>query len=81
MFGQSYRGSDEANTPTWLDGATTELKYCMWPRRCHLTNKSLLFKLAYRSRRSYRAGDNYFVNEDRWYNRHDFLMMRLKYEI
>ena len=78
MMGTGYRGSDEMNNATWFERATSELKWCLWPRRCYATNKMLWLKLAYRSRRSFRAGDNYFVNEDRWYSKHEFIMMRLQ---
>lgn len=81
MFGRSYRGSDEMNIPTWLDGATTELKFCLLPRECELSKKSIWLKLAYRSRRRFRSGDTDFITEDRWYNKHEFLIMRLKYGV
>lgn len=81
MFGTSYRGSDEMNEPTWLENATSEIKFCLWPRRCNITGKQLLFKLAYRSRRFFRVEDNQFMREDRWYSKHEFIIMRLKYNI
>ena len=80
-MGTSYRGSDEMNNATWLSNAHTKLKWCIWPRRCYITNKILWLRLAYRSRRSFRIEDNNFIQEDRWYDRNEFIIMRLKYEI
>ena len=81
MFGHSYRSSDEMNFPTWIDRATIELKWCLWPRRCYITGERLWLTKAYKTRRFFRAGDIDMISEDRWYSRYEFLIARLKYGV
>lgn len=78
MFGSGYRSSDDMNFSTWMDRATTEHKLCLWPRHCYQTKKSLWLKYAYRTSNYYRSGDIDFVREDRWYDKHEFLLLTLK---
>ena len=78
MFGSSYRSSDEMNFPTCMDRAVTELKLCLWPRRCYQTNRLLWLEYAYRTRRYYMSADIDSIHEDRWYSKHEFLILRIK---
>ena len=78
MFGTGYRRSDEMNHATWLEHAVIELKLCLWPRRCDVSNKVLWLRFAYRTRRYFRSGDIDFITEDRWYNKDEFLILKLK---
>lgn len=81
MFGRGYVSSDEMNFTTWMERASTELKLCLWPKRCYKTNKLLWLKYAYRTSCYYRAGDIDFIREDRWYSKNEFLVLRLKYGV
>ena len=77
MFGASYRNSDELNDKTWLERATIELKLSIWPRRCCITGRLLMFNYAYRATRCYTGpGDPIYV--DRWYHKDEFLISRLR---
>ena len=59
------------------DKAEFEYKYSFVPRRCHNTQR-LIWGLAVRGRWRLRAGDNVFINDDRWYHRHEAVLMMLK---
>lgn len=80
MFGHQYRGSDENNYPTWFDRSTEVLKWVLWPRRCYETNRLLWLEYAYRSRCHFRSGD-IFTTEDRWFDRNEFLILMLKFNV
>ena len=55
----------------------TELKFVLWPRRCHISGALLWFELAYRQVAMWTGpGDPVF--EYRWYDRDEFLIARLK---
>lgn len=79
MFEYKYRSSDEMNYPTWFKRSTEELKWVLWPRRCYESNRLLWLELAYRSRNHFRSGDTDFITEDRWFGRHEFLIVKIKY--
>lgn len=81
MFGSGYRSSDEMNNATWLSNAESELKFCLLPKKCSATGKTIWLELAYRSRRRFRSGDIDYITEDRWYDKIEFLILRLKYNI
>lgn len=57
--------------------AEFEYKYSFIPRRCRNTQQ-LVWGLAVRGRWRIRAGDNVFINDDRWYHRHEAVIMMLK---
>lgn len=78
MFGVGYRVSDDMNHATWMDGATIKLKWSLWPRKCYSTGKSIWMTLSYRTRRYFRSGDIDFITEDRWYDKHEFLLLKLR---
>ena len=59
------------------DRAEFEYKYSFIPRRCYNTQQ-LVWGLAVRGRWRVRAGDNVFVNDDRWYHRHEAVIMMLR---
>ena len=72
------RMSDEpAGYDPFNDRACFEYKYSFIPRRCHNTQR-LIWGLAVRGRWSVRAGDNVFIDHDRWYHRHEAVIMMLK---
>lgn len=62
----------------WLNAATAEVKFCLRFRRCCHSNKLLWFRFAYKVYRSFRIGDNNFITVERWYDRHEFLILKLK---
>lgn len=69
---------DEAQAyDSFNERARFEYKYSFKPRRCYNTGK-FVWGLAVRGRWTYRAGDITFDNEDRWYHRHEAIIMMLK---
>jgi hypothetical protein len=77
MFGSNYRLSDEENEPTWLRRAYVTLEFCAVPRRCHATGRLLWLRRAVKTTRIY-TGPGEPVEESRWYDQHEFLMIQLK---
>ena len=55
----------------------TVLKWCLLPRRCYATGKWMLFTMAYRVRNIW-TGPGTQVVEDRWYERTEMLVLKLK---
>ena len=54
----------------------TEYRLSVWPRKCNSSNKNIWFKFAYRVRHSlYGTFDRF--DEDRWYDKHEFLKLKL----
>lgn len=70
-------GWDEISENDFLDRAEIKLMWSWLPRRCAITGEWLCFDLCYRARRIY-TGPGEPVVEDRWYEKHNFLMLRLK---
>lgn len=56
---------------------TTELIWCLWPRRCYASNRWLCITLAYRIRNVW-TGPGTPAIEDRWYSREECLILKLK---
>ena len=67
----------EMNTPTFLDGASVELKFTWLPKKCQLTQKWLWLRPAYRAMRVW-TGPGEPVFEYRWFKCYDFLLWRIK---
>jgi hypothetical protein len=70
-------GWDTMTENEFLDQAEVKLMWSWWPRRCAITGELLCFNLAYRAERIW-TGPGEPITEYRWYNRYEFLMMRLK---
>lgn len=71
-------GSDEIAYTTWFDNSVDELKLCLWPRKCHKSKKLLWLTFAYRSRRWHRSGDVHWDTEDLWFDKNEFLILKLQ---
>jgi hypothetical protein len=57
--------------------ANWELKFSLWPRKCKFTGRTLWLRYAYRGRAIWTGpGEN--VVEDKWCDRKEFLILRLK---
>lgn len=55
----------------------TYLKFVIWPRHCSISNKILCLKFVYKQTAMWSGpGDSVF--EDRWYDKNEFLMARIK---
>lgn len=55
----------------------TEYKFVWFPKRCHISNKKLWLKYAYVQTALWTGpGDEIF--ENRWYDKNEFLIARLK---
>lgn len=61
----------------FIQQAEVEYKYSMLPRRCYKTGKKLWLNLAVRARRTW-TGPGTPVTEDRWFDRTEFLIMKIK---
>lgn len=70
-------GEEEMNEATWLAQSTVELLWCIWPRRCHLSNKWMFYTLAYRARITRIVQDNHRRHLDRWYDCKHFIMFQM----
>lgn len=58
----------------------TELKFIVWPRKCHFTGKYLWLKHVYKQTAMFTGpGDPIF--EHRYYDKSEFLLARLKEEL
>lgn len=55
----------------------TEFKFAWFPKRCHISKKPIWLKFAYaQTARWYGPGD--YIDEIRWYDKHEFLIAKLK---
>ena len=57
--------------------STVELKRSWWPRSCYRSKSLLWFCWAYRARRII-TGPGDPIVEDRWYDRNEFLILKLQ---
>lgn len=69
---------DEANNATFLDDSIITEEFSLWPRFCHNTDRLIWFKTGIRARRFYHNFQNKLNAEDRWFDRNEFLMLKLK---
>lgn len=58
-----------------------ELRFCWFNRKCEESGRNLWLKYAYRGRKTFRAGDNYFITNDKWLDKTEFLIKRIKGEV
>ena len=56
---------------------TTKYRLSLLPRRCNSSNQSIWFKFAYRVRHTYHEMHGNSI-EDRWYNKHEYIKLRLQ---
>lgn len=70
-------GWDTEDNEYFLERANVKLMWSWWPRKCAITGEWLCFDLAYRADRTW-TGPGEPITEYRWYNRYEFLIMRLK---
>ena len=61
----------------FLSRADTELKWCLWPRRCAASGKLLWFSQAYRAMYVI-TGPGDPAIWTRWYSRKEMLILKLK---
>lgn len=55
----------------------TQLKFVMWPKKCHFTGKTVWLEHAYKQTAMWN-GPGTPVYEYRWYDKDEFLIQRLK---
>ena len=83
MLGQGYgyqpgaMGVDFEQHDVFYDRAQYEYVWCLWPRRCYLTQKKLWLTWALRGR-SVWTGPGDAVVEDRWFDRDQALIMFMR---
>ena len=70
-------GPDLYDHKRFLDRAETELKWSLWPRRCHVSNTLLFFTPAYRAMYVI-TGPGDPAIWYRWYSRNEMLVLKLK---
>ena len=61
----------------FLSRAFVNLKWSLWPRRCHVSNKSLWFTLAYQAIHVIHGPGEPAVWV-RWYSNEEMLVLKLK---
>ena len=59
------------------DCASFQYAWCLWPRRCYISNKWIFLEIAIRGRQVI-TGPGEPVIEDRWYNKHEGLLKLMK---
>jgi hypothetical protein len=71
---------DDYDDERFLKRAFTNLKWCLWPRRCHVSGRWMWLTLAYKS--------DYIINGPgdaavwtRWYSPTEMLILKLKYNV
>lgn len=57
-----------------------QFKLCILPRRCHYSNKLLMFKRCYKGTAMW-TGPGTPVFEHRWVDKHEWLLQRIKGEL
>jgi hypothetical protein len=55
----------------------TKLEFIFFPRKCFFSNKILWLELAYKQTAIY-SGPGEPIFEDRWYDKNEFLMAKIK---
>ena len=55
-----------------------ELKFAWFPEKCHITEKKIWLKYAYRGTAMYRTGDITFAYEYRWHDKIEHIIWQLK---
>lgn len=80
MFGTSYTGVHRVieNEIDYINFADSKFKRCWLPKKCCVSGKSLWMRKAYKSIRIYRSRDSKIIPEIRWYDRDQFMMLKLK---
>ena len=58
--------------------ATWQYAFAWLPHRCFVTGRWLWLTQALRARAEWRRGDDHFVTEDRWFDRYEALLLKLK---
>lgn len=67
---------NKVHEPRW-NIVTTSVRVCVWPRNCHSSKKNIWIKKAYRVRHSAPRYDMEYYNEDRWYDKHEYIKLKL----
>jgi hypothetical protein len=57
--------------------ASFKYRYCVWPRRCYNTKQWIWLETAMRGRAVWTGPGDHLI-EDRWYHRHEALVMMIK---
>ena len=72
--------SDTTATPMWPDDPVVKLKFCLLPRKCSESGKSLWFKRAYRiKQRYYSKSDNpYEIVYYNWVDKNEYIIWKLR---
>jgi len=61
----------------FMNRARFEYRYCLWPRRCYNTKRWIWLETTMRGRAIWTDPGEPVV-EDRWYHRHEALIMMIK---
>jgi hypothetical protein len=71
---------DEYDDKRFLSQDDTELKWSLWPRRCHISGRWLWLTLAYCARYVITGPGDPCI-WIRWYSREEMLILKLKYGV
>ena len=75
-----YTMPDEYNDKRFLSRADTELKFLLWPRRCHVTGRWMWLTCAYRAMYVI-TGPGDPAIWYRWYSSTEMLILKLKHGV
>jgi hypothetical protein len=56
---------------------TTKYRLSILPRKCCSSKKNIWFKFAYRVRHSLHGSFDPYFDEDRWYDKHEYIKLKL----
>lgn len=71
---------DQYEDERFLKRAFTHMKWCLWPRRCHVTRRWMWLTTAYRADYVI-TGPGEPAVWTRWYSRTEMLILKLKHGI
>jgi len=55
-----------------------KLKFTLLPRRCYITKRIMWLEFAYCITSGYQQGNMNYLYENRWYDKNEYLVARLK---
>lgn len=77
MLGANYGAQQEPQSyDPFIDRASFDYAYSIWPRRCYNTGRWIWGRAVLG--RNFITGPGEPVVEDRWYHRHEAMIMMLK---
>lgn len=78
-MGVNYTGNNVSNDWVFYKKCVGwQLKFALLPHTCNLTGKRVWLEYAYRGTAFYRAGDIHFIQENKWHDKNEHIIWKLK---